>query len=369
MVERIELVMVLVGILAAAILFRKFPKLLPASDGERETPSISVIIPARNEAMTLPLLLTDLRQQKELAFEILCVDDDSEDATATVARDFGAKVIKASGKPKGWLGKAWACFMGARAAQGDLLLFLDADVRLGENALARLVQTQQTLGGTISVQPKHLAEKPYEQLSLIFNLVQIGANGAAMIKPPKIGLYGPVILMERADYWRVGGHEAVAGDIVEDVALGLKLKEVGLDYKTFIGDDDVTFRMYPDGFRALIQGWTKNFASGAAKAPLHLLILTILWISSMLSVPIQLIDFGLGGNSTYFLIYLILYCVWMAIIWFLAQKVGRFQPWIIMLYPISLILFVMVFIVSLFKKIFGMKVTWKGRRINTEAKR
>ena len=70
------------------------------------------------------------------------------------------------------------------------------------------------------------------QLSLIFNLVQIGANGAAMTKPPKIGLYGPVILMERGDYWQVGGHEVVAGDIVEDVALGLKLKEAGLDYQT-----------------------------------------------------------------------------------------------------------------------------------------
>ncbi len=232
MVERIEWVMVLVGMLAAATLFRKFPKLILDSDGKRARPSVSVIIPARNEARILPLLMTDLRQQKELAFEILCVDDDSEDTTATVARDYGAKVIKASGKPKGWLGKAWACFIGAKAAQGDLLLFLDADVRLREDALGRLVQTQQTLGGTISVQPKHLAEKSYEQLSLIFNLVQIGANGAAMTKPPKIGLYGPVILMERGDYWQVGGHEVVAGDIVEDVALGLKLKEAGLDYQT-----------------------------------------------------------------------------------------------------------------------------------------
>ncbi len=127
--------------------------------------------------------------------------------------------------------------------------------------------------------------------------------------------------------------------------------------------------MYPDGFRSLLQGWTKNFASGAAKAPWYLLILTFLWISSMLSVPIQLIDSGLSGNSTYFLINLILYGVWIAITWLLAQKAGRFQPWIIILYPISLILFVLVFVVSLFKKVFGLNVTWKGRRIHTEAKR
>ncbi len=223
-------------------------------------------------------------------------------------------------------------------------------------------------GGTVSVQPWHRTQKAYEQSSLMFNLLQIGANGAAMAEPVQMGLYGPVILMSPADYWQIGGHETVRGSIVEDVALGLALKQAGLPYKTFIGDESVAFRMYPGGFRSLIQGWTKNLASGAAKAPLHLLILTFLWITSMMSVPVQLIRYGILGEFQWVILYAALYLVWILFLVKTVPRIGRFRPWIIALYPVSLVLMVWVFAVSLFNKLSGRKVLWKGRAIDTGGK-
>lgn len=361
----IELGLVLAGLLAAGILFRRFPKLPETVPGPSGLPPVSVIIPARNEEGSLPLLLADLSRQSVPAFEILCVDDDSTDDTARVARAGGARVISLHDKPAGWIGKSWACISGARAAKGERLLFLDADVRLAPDGLKRLLYAQQSLGGTVSVQPWHRTEKVYEQTSLLFNLLQIGANGAAMAEPVQMGLYGPVILMTPADYWQIGGHEAVKGSIVEDVALGLALKQAGLPYKTFIGDGSVAFRMYPGGFRSLVQGWTKNLASGAAKAPLHLLTASFLWITSMMSVPVQLIRYGILGEFQWMTLYAGLYLVWVLFLVKIVPKIGRFQPWSIALYPVSLVLMIWVFAVSLFKKLSGRKVLWKGRAIDT----
>lgn len=364
----LELGLVLAGLAAAGILFRRFPKLPEGEPRSSGLPPVSVIIPARNEEETLPLLLADLKCQTAAPFEILCVDDDSADDTARVARAGGARVISVQEKPAGWIGKSWACISGARAAKGELLLFLDADVRLAPDGLARLLHAQQSLGGTVSVQPWHRTQKAYEQSSLMFNLLQIGANGAAMAEPVQMGLYGPVILMSPADYWQIGGHETVRGSIVEDVALGLALKQAGLPYKAFIGDESVAFRMYPGGFRSLIQGWTKNLASGAAKAPLHLLILTFLWITSMMSVPIQLIRYGILGEFQWMILYAALYLVWILFLVKTVPRIGRFRPWIIALYPVSLVLMVWVFAVSLFSKLSGRKVLWKGRAIDTGGK-
>lgn len=208
-----------VGIAFTALLFYQFPKLPPAKTGN-DFPTVSIIIPARNEEKNLQLLLEDLKTQSLKPHEIICVNDDSSDNTATVAQTHGATLINLHGKPEGWTGKTWACQNGADLASGSLLLFLDADVRLGRDGLARLVQTNQAADCTISVQPFHTAREPYEQFSFLFNLVQIAANGTTLPLKTNIGVHGPVLLIAEADYAQIGGHASVSQCIVEDMVLG-----------------------------------------------------------------------------------------------------------------------------------------------------
>ncbi len=186
-------------------------------------------------------------------------------------------MVSLADKPDGWMGKTWACQNGADLAKGDLLLFLDADVRLGNNAIQRLMQTYSEQHGTISVQPYHYTEMWYEQCSILFNLVQIAANGAALPKPSGAGLYGPVVLISKADYNKIGGHKSVRNCIVEDMALGQRLRDAGIPYSLFLGDKEIAFRMYTEGIRSLFQGWIKNIAACAAKTPKTLFWMVFFW--------------------------------------------------------------------------------------------
>lgn len=364
----VELVIILAGICLSILLFYKLPFLPEKKQREGVYPTVSVIIPARNEQHTLPLLLEDLKSQTLAPLEIICVDDMSEDETAKVARLHGAKLVSIRSKPEDWMGKSYACQTGAEQAAGELLLFLDADVRMQQEGLELLVQTYLADGCTISVQPFHRTQKAYEQFSMLFNLIQIAGNGAALPQQNCVGLYGPVILIEKRAYNKVGGHETFKKSIIEDLNLGIRLKQENLPFRTYIGNETVYFRMYPNGMRSLVQGFTKNIASGAAKTPALLFVLVFLWMSSLFSVPLQLIKFGVSMNLFAVGAYFILYVVWVFVLLYLTKRIGRFQLWAVLFFPVLLVVLLYVVLVSTFKKVFGLNVMWKGRAMGTGEK-
>ena len=136
---------------------------------------LSVLIPTRNEARTLPRLLAALKRQSLQPLDVLVVDDHSSDATAAIAQAAGAALLTRAPLPAGWTGKNWALHQASQASSGDLLAFLDADTQPGPHVLARICGAQRQLGGLVSVQPFHRTERPYEQLSMLFNLVVLMA--------------------------------------------------------------------------------------------------------------------------------------------------------------------------------------------------
>jgi 4,4'-diaponeurosporenoate glycosyltransferase len=364
----IEFTIVLAGLVVTAILFYRIP-ILPADNVKlSDYPIISVIIPARNEEHNLPLLLADLSTQTFTKLEIICIDDDSEDSTGQIALKNGAKLITLKSKLEGWTGKSWACQNGADAATGELLLFLDADVRLGPDGISNLISAYLQQGCTVSVQPFHKTQKVFEQFSMMFNLVQVAANGTALPKPRNIGLYGPVILISRQDYEKAGGHESVKASVVDDIALGSQLKKVGLHFCLYIGNCEVSFRMYSGGLRSLMQGWVKNMATGAAKTPIPVFIMVFLWITSLLSVPLHIVIFILLMNRIWLVIYSIIYIIWACLLAVLTRRIGKYHVWAVLIYPILMFITLWVILVSWFKKLFGFKVTWKGRQIKTGEK-
>lgn len=365
----LELAIVLAGLMATAVLFYRIPRLSKKVMCAEAIPTFSIIIPARNEEQNLSLILDDLKKQSLSPLEIIVVDDMSEDRTTAVARSYGVRLISVNQKPEGWTGKTWACQCGADAAGGELLVFLDADVRLGDNGLRRLVSAYMVEHCTISVQPWHQTERAYEQFSMFFNLIQIAANGTALPWHCPAGLYGPVILISGKDYRKVGGHQAVKDSIIEDVSLGLRLDQLGHPYHIYIGDKDISFRMYAGGLQSLLEGWTKNLASGAASTHPVIFALVFLWISSLASAPFHLVFALIGAQWVWTALYGFLYAVWVMVLIGLTKKIGRFFRGAVVLYPLLLLIFLYVFILSAIKKIFRLKVRWKGRTLATETKR
>lgn len=357
----LELIIVIVGLSLTRLLFNRFP-ILPEtgrSDPRRQT--VSVIIPARNETRNLPLILGDLARQTVKPLEVIVADDASTDETSAIARTYNTTVLTLEHKPEDWIGKSWACQHGADAASGHYLLFLDADVRLGEDGLDRLLAA---CGGcTLSVQPWHETQQPYEQFSLIFNLIQAAANGTTLPRQTSSGLYGPVILMPREAYDQIGGHESVRRSNIEDMALGRQLKSHGLPFKLYIGDQAVRYRMYAGGMRDLLEGWTKNMAWGAAVIPFWHFLMVFLWITSMTSVPLHLLIYSVSGNLPGLVVYGILYLVWTGLLFHLSRYFIKSEAWAIIFYPLILTVTLLIFLISLVKKCFNLKISWKGRSI------
>jgi len=334
-------------------------------------PIVSVIIPARNEEHTLPNLLNSLSGQLSSADEVIVVDDHSEDKTKEIAEKSAVKVLESLPIPTGWLGKTWACYQGARIASGEILIFLDADTVLGKNGLKNIIETYVAKEGVLSIQPYHKMRNLYEQLSAFFNIIMMAGSGAftvlgRRIKP--IGLFGQVVVMRKQYYLDSGGHDKVKGEILEDLAFGSELQKKGVDIHCLGGKNTVSFRMYPNGIRELINGWSKGFAMGAAKTSIPLLILIVAWISGSIGTTRSLIEIIVTTNNIQIALYGSLYILYVAQIYWMLVRIGNFKFYTALLYPIPMAFFVVVFTYS-FVRIFLVKsVKWKGREINLKHK-
>lgn len=347
---------------------------VPPSDSRRQQAApVSVIIPARDEGATLPALLESLRRLTVDVSEIVVVDDDSQDATASVARTGGAHVLAAGVRPPGWTGKAWACHLGARETTGDLLLFLDADTVLAPDALGGLIELHRRHGGLVSVQPFHRVVRPYEQLSSYFNVVSLLASGAFARRPARRPMaFGPCLLTSRADYERTGGHAAVRGEILDDVQLAGAYSRAGLPVRCAVGGQSIRMRSYPGGIRQLAAGWTKNFAAGASAADPTAALATVLWLSVhhavAIGVGLSLVEAmtGWGGPLTHG--QPVLWAIaWVGIAWQLRsilRRIGSFRWWTWALFPVPLLAFDVLFARSAALTAVRRSVPWRGREVD-----
>jgi len=307
---------------------------------------LSIIIPARNEEHNLPALLRSILSQPLRPREIIVVDDASTDRTAGVARQNGARVLGSQPLPDGWRGKAWACHQGAQTVTGETLLFLDADTWFETNGLARILANYS--GGAFSMVPFHAVRRPYEDLSLFFNLNMILGTLPG-------GLFGQMLLVDRESYRRVGGHESVKGRILENFWLAGQFRTANIPVRSAIGRDALSFRMYPNGLHELIEGWTKGFASGAGQTPRGVLFLVVAWMIGLMLAPLGWLV--TGDWLRWGVVYLV--CV-VQVAWF-SRQVGAFRGFTALLYPVPLIFFFAVFARSALRS--GKSVSWKGREI------
>ncbi|MDF2724550.1 MAG: glycosyl transferase family 2 [Paenibacillus sp.] len=322
---------------------------------------LSIIIPARNEEHNLPHLLSSLKAQTiRMPLEIIVVDDHSEDRTRAIAESFGVNVIANPVLPPGWTGKNWAVWNGYRQSTGDHLAFLDADVRLAPHALQSLVQAREQSGGTISVVPFHVAEKFYERLALIPNLLGLFAFTSPMERTnPQKGLYGSCIVTTRELYERVNGHEGVKAELLDDLNLGAKFMEAGIPVANYIGCDTVSFRMYPGGIKSEIEGFGKGAVLSTSKLRLPTTLLVAVWLIGLLAA--EATPFVLFTPAAFPL--LVGYVLYTVQIYYFVRYTGRFGRWLPAVHMLSSVFFLYIMLYSIYRVLFFGRVAWKGRQI------
>lgn len=366
----VYLIVLILALLGGSFILWKMPFI--DAEYKRDTDKkLSIIIPARNEAHNLPILLNSLQKQNMTPHEILVVDDDSTDKTAEVAAQYGARVVSFDGEEEGWVGKSAGCWYGAKAATGDYLLFLDADIFLPHaDSLDQLMGEFQSLDakGALSIQPYHVIQEPYENLSAVFNIVVLAGMNRFSILQNRLdpgGAFGPALLCDRASYFEIGGHNKNRKGIMDNMDLGNIFMENHLPLHLYGGKDVLHFRMYPEGLKSLIEGWSKNFATGATATHPFIMTGLIFWIAGAFLTFFFPLYFLITANGPALLVSLIGYLIFFIRFCRMAKLAGNFHVLALFFYPVLFLAFAGIFIWSLIKTKFVGEVSWKGRSIDT----
>ncbi len=312
---------------------------------------VSVIIPARNEEKNLDKLLYLLQKQTYKPYEVIVVNDNSEDNTEEVAKRYGVKVVSLyEDPPEGWVGKNWAIWNGYLESRGEILLFLDADVEPREEFIEVMLSNYEKYGGLISCWPYQRFEKFYEHLNLGFNLVSVFSM---TLFGKKEGAFGPSMMISREYYEKVGGHKEVRDKVVEDLHFGNLCIKKGVPVNNFLGGEYIKFRMYPKGLRDLIEGFTKNIAKGAFSISLLNFLLVFLYIT------------GVYGSIFYFrsTVLNFLYALYATQLFAIQRRLGDYKWYDAFFYPLHFLFFLSIFLYSIIRIFFVKTVIWKGRKI------
>lgn len=340
--------------LRAESLYRRMPE-LSVRPQNRNLPSLSILIPARNESFNLKRLIPSLVSCIYPGdLEIIVIDDSSSDGSGAIARSYDLKVIRLNSLAAGCLGKPNACHQGALAARGDWLLFTDADTTHNPHGPASAVAyaVEHQLDG-LSLFIKQECKNSTDRLALMtaFAGLYAGRN------PSDAALNGQYILIKRDVYRASGGFLAVCNQQMEDLSLGQHLKKSGYRIPMMIGEKAASVYMY-DNTRHAWQGMTR-LGSGTVKWSGVWSIMTIIFITAMMS-PLVVLSGVLAGE---------LRPRWLPITWITvsvsmlpwAKRYGSWKN--AFLAPFGALFVQIAAVTGILNRLLGRKNTWKGRSV------
>jgi glycosyltransferase involved in cell wall biosynthesis len=226
--------------------FRFTPYLDKFKKKKHGNPKVSIILPARNEEEFIGKCIDSLIQQDYTNYEIIVIDDSSDDSTNKIICEYAKKnpkiiPVSAQRKPDGWMGKNWACMEGYKKATGKLLLFTDADTKHSQNVISLAVSHLHSFDlDALSVIPKMRVMDFWTRITLpmISTFLHTRFSAIRVNDPTKKTAYffGSFFIIKLETYKDVGMHEGVKHEIIEDGALGKKVKESGHKMKLVRGE-------------------------------------------------------------------------------------------------------------------------------------
>lgn len=209
-------------------------------------PKVSVILPARNEERFISKCLDSLLDQDYENYEIIVVNDSSEDSTREIISKYAAmdsKIVHVDARPKppGWMGKNWACMEGFAKSTGKLLLFTDSDTKhageLISNAVGHLLSFDLD---ALTAIPRMVCFDNWTRITLpVLSTFLHTRFSAIRVNDPskKTGyFFGSFFIIKKSVYEEIGKHEGVKQELIEDGALGKKVKERGFKMKMVRAD-------------------------------------------------------------------------------------------------------------------------------------
>jgi chlorobactene glucosyltransferase len=380
------------GILAAAVLYGLLlllvvlaslaatPRLSRTALSGGPFPTVSIIIPARNEERAVAAAVGSQLAQDYPNFEVVVVNDRSTDGTGAILetlarRDPRLRIVAGSEPPPGWLGKPHALWLGARAATREILLFADADIRYDRRCLREAVSfLQERDADFLGLLPRLEAEGFWENVLLpyVIGAYYAGPGLFANRRRPRwVALGGGAgNMIRRSAYDAIGGHEALKASVVDDVALALRTKQAGFRTCAVRAEDRVAVRVY-HGFREICAGFTKNVAYlyQGWLGPI-LFFLTAAWFVVSLAPPVFLLLALAGVPAAPRDIALAAVATGLPILSRLAVAAAIGDPlWPSFAHPIMAAVWAGITCRSLYQRFVRRRLTWRGREFDARGAR
>ena len=348
-----------------------------SADVRPNAPLVSVVIPARNERRNIERCVRSILATTYTQVEIIVVDDHSTDGTGDVAREIAEHdsrlcVISAPDLPAGWFGKQWACWTGARAARGDLLLFTDADTRHGQDLLVRCVNAMQDDHADMLTIAGHQEMHSFWERVIqpqIFAMLSIRFGGTEHVSHAKrvedVIANGQFILVRREAYDAIGGHECVRDQVGEDLMMAQELFRAGRRRLMMIAIRQFSTHMYAS-LAELIKGWRKNIYAGGRNAavggslgralyPLLLLATPLIGLLPVFVLPLAIA----GVLSSAWLVWSAIGVVSALLFWGAIYRFSGEPIAYALLFPLGL---AMLFYIAFGAVLRGQRVEWKERQ-------
>ena len=337
---------------------------------------VSVLVPARNEERVLDDFIRNVLASQGVELELVVLDDASTDSTAERVsqwsdRDPRVRLVHGKKLPQGWCGKQHACYQLAESARFDTFLFLDADVTVQPDAIARSVaflnQSKIDLGSGFPHQ-----ETPTVAGWLLLPLIHFVLLGylplsrSRLSNDPSLAAgCGQLFITTRSAYYAAGGHAVIKSSLHDGIMLPRAFRKAGLRTDIFDASDIASCRMYETN-RDVLQGITKNATEGIG-APKTIVPFTILLGGGVIAPTLLLACMFTGISQS-----------WITMIGTLSGLALSYFPRIMTLsrfrqstgsvcfHPLAVGMFLTVQWFALGRRMLGIKTSWKGRSLKPQ---
>jgi len=374
------LLVVLINFIINSILFKNAANFLLPDSIKRKNPLASILIPARNEEKNINRCVRSLLKQDYFNIEILVLDDNSSDGTGQVVKQISEKdsrVKLITGKPlkNGWLGKSYACHQLAKRANGAYFVFTDADTLHSRKSISNAINclTVNNLDA-LSIYPMQIMVTLHERMIVSFvNFAVLNFLALILLKKSKNPLFctgmGQFMLFKREIYEKIGGHESVKKEILEDVHISKQVKRCGYKFMIFDGSRDVYCRMYKN-FSEVVSGFSKfifaTFNYNIFVQSIVTSLVSALFLFPFILFPLGVLIFAWPKIVMNLIIVQISIILIIKIILALRFKSRILDA--VVLHPFSILYLILISINSVFQAKLGRGVYWKGRTYDIKDK-